>query len=102
MATYQNNVKAARERVFQAEEALDVYIRSHQYNSERFQRLADEVSNARGEFLDLLTALWPAHGVPSESGTREDQTAKTRIVSRAHDGDVPYDPGRKWQQWPEE
>jgi hypothetical protein len=61
VVTYEENLIAVRERVFQAEEAMDGYIRSHRRDSEEFMRLSDEVTAARNELLDQLAALWSAH-----------------------------------------
>ncbi len=56
---YEDKVRVARERVFQAEEAMDAYIHGKEYDSERFARLSDDVTTARNELLDQLSALFP-------------------------------------------
>ena len=61
MVTYEENLNAVRERVSQAEEAMDAYIHSHRHNSEQFVRLAAEVSAAWDELLDQLAVLLSAH-----------------------------------------
>lgn len=60
MVTYEENLNAVRERVSQAEEAMEAYIHSHRYDSEQFMRIAAEVSAAWNELLDQLAALLSA------------------------------------------
>ena len=48
---YEDKVRVARERVFQAEEAMDAYIHGKEYDSERFARLSDDVTTARNRAL---------------------------------------------------
>ena len=70
--TYENSLKAARERVFQAEEAMEACLHSPQFDSERFRRLADEVSASRSERLERLSALRPPiWGNPNNPVTQE-------------------------------
>ncbi len=61
MVTYEENLNAVRERVFQAEQAMEAHLQSHRHDSEKCVRLASEVNAAWNELLDHLAVLLSAH-----------------------------------------
>jgi len=52
-------LRLARLKVFQAEEALYDYIHSQDSDTSRCRQLAEDVRIARDHLLDLLAKLWP-------------------------------------------
>ena len=56
---YQSQAKLAKEKMLQAEEVLEDYIRNSIFDPEVEEQLAEAVNAARSEFIDHLALLWP-------------------------------------------
>jgi hypothetical protein len=61
MQSYEKAQAVAREKLAQAEQALNEYIQGCEFDNERVCQLVDGVDAARDEFLRLLSGL-TAHG----------------------------------------
>ena len=72
VVTYEDNVKATRERMLQAETALDAYLHGQRFDAVLFRELTHELSDARDDFLAVLTTLWPAPASQNISATSQD------------------------------
>jgi hypothetical protein len=57
---YPSDSELAKERMLQAEHALEDYFRSSTYNPEEEKQLADAVKVARDEYITQLAALLPS------------------------------------------
>jgi len=54
----EQELSLARQKVFQAEEALYIQLHSREYDNERCRRLAEQVMVARDNLLDQLAKFW--------------------------------------------
>jgi len=72
VVTYEDSVKATRERMLQAETALDAYLHGQRFDAVLFRELTHELSDARDDFLAVLTTLWPAPASQNISATSQD------------------------------
>jgi len=54
----EEEVTLARQKVFQAEEALYIQLHSREYDNEHCRRLAEQVMVARDHLLDQLAKFW--------------------------------------------
>jgi hypothetical protein len=72
VVTYEDSVKATRERMLQAETALDAYLHGQRFDAVLFRELTHELSDARDDFLAVLTTLWPAPASQNISATPQD------------------------------
>jgi hypothetical protein len=52
-------IKLARQILFEAEAALDIQVHCAEYDHQRCAELAKNVRIARDEFLDQLSKFWP-------------------------------------------
>lgn len=59
MPSYAEAKKLARERLLQAERALDAYVYGAECDHETLKQLSEAVHAARCEVLDVLSELWP-------------------------------------------
>ena len=64
--------RAPRERLAQAELAMDNLLHSDTYDHQRCEQLLQDINSARNELLALLSSLWPesaeAHELPISDG----------------------------------
>ena len=56
---YPDKLEIAREKMAQAQEAFDAYVRGHRYSPEQGRELAAALKAARDEYVDRLEALCP-------------------------------------------
>jgi hypothetical protein len=56
---YPDKIELAREKMAQAQDEFDSYLRSAKYIPERGRELADAVKVARDEYVDKLERLFP-------------------------------------------
>jgi hypothetical protein len=56
---YQDQLELARQKMAQAQDAFDEYIRTGKYTPERGVQLANALKTARNEYVDQLQALCP-------------------------------------------
>jgi hypothetical protein len=54
----EEKLKLARQRLFEAESALDIQVHRPEYDHERCAELAENLRIARDEFLDQLSTFW--------------------------------------------
>jgi len=54
----EQELSLARQKVFQAEEALYIQLHSREYDNEHCRRLAEQVMVARENLLDQLAKFW--------------------------------------------
>jgi len=54
----EQELSLARQKVFQAEEALYIQLHSREYDNEHCRRLAELVMVARDNLLDQLAKFW--------------------------------------------
>lgn len=59
MDAYEGRKRLARERLAQAETAMDSLLHSHTYDHQRCEQLLQDMNSARNELLTLLSSLWP-------------------------------------------
>jgi hypothetical protein len=52
-------LKLARQRLSEAESALDIQVHRPEYDHQRCAELAENLRMARDEFLDQLSKFWP-------------------------------------------
>ena len=73
---YTYKFELARQKMLEADRALNDYLRNCFYSPEQEKRLADSVKAARDEFVDSVASLFPD-------------------ISRRSADPVPLDPGQK-------
>ncbi len=56
---YQTNIELAKEKMLQAESALEDYLRSTAYDPEQARQLIDAVTVARDEYISEVARLYP-------------------------------------------
>lgn len=52
-------IELAREKILQAEDALESYVRCEVYNPKQHKELVDILKIAINELIDKLVVLWP-------------------------------------------
>jgi hypothetical protein len=64
--SFQKRIELAQRKVRETELAAEDYLRSHEFNQERYQQLAAEAKAARHELMHELTTLRP-EATPEET-----------------------------------
>lgn len=72
--SYQKGIELAKEKLLQAEAALESHVRSGANDPEQHKQLAVAVKVARGESIDQLASLCPDIATPSFDAASPDGT----------------------------